>query len=691
MARMDHSTLKSILAAEKASALGGSQGSELAHQRALAMDYYLGEMDADTPVHQGRSRAVSTDVADTVDGIMPSLMDIFTAGDEVVRFDPVGPEDELAAAQETDFVNHVFHQENQGFAVLYSMMKDALIQKNGIAKFWWQEGLGESRETYLSLTDDAYALLLADDSVEVVEHTERADSPSAVGLGSMVESVAATSVLHDVVVLRRRPYGCVKVMAIPPEEFLISKRARSIVEAPYCAHRVRKTVSELIQAGYPRRIVENLPTGTAPATEEEQARATVDDNDRDEGSDINRAMRTVEVTEHYIRVDWDGDGIAELRKITTAGSSDEILDNEPYDRIPFAGITPILMPHRFWGRSVADLVVEIQKIKTALIRAVLDNAYFANNQRVEVAESHTTDHTLDDLLTNRPGGIVRTKMPGGLVPIPTNPIGPHIFPVLEYMDAAREVRTGVNRMAVGPDPNSLNPYSMTATGANLLASAAQQRIRLIARTFAETGMKDMFLGIHELILKHGKDARQVKLRDRWVTVDPRQWRTRQDMTVTVGLGTGTRDQVQAYLSSILQMQIRALEMQGGADGPLVTLTNVYNTLRKLTENAGFKSADPFFTAPDPRRMPVPQQGPDTAMMAAQERLQAAALKMQADAARHAREAELDARLGKYKADLDAQIAVYKANLEAAVAQRVAGLEAQIALIKPNVRPGGAIG
>jgi hypothetical protein len=690
---MDDSTLKSILAAEKAAALGGSQASELAHQRALAMDYYLGDMDADVPLHAGRSRAVSTDVADTVDGIMPSLMDIFTAGDEVVRFDPVGPEDELAAAQETDFVNHVFHQENPGFAVLYTMMKDALIQKNGIAKFWWQEDKSESRETYFSLTDDAYALLLADESVEIVEHTERSDAPSAYGgdLSGVGGSGLAGDFLHDVVVARRRTYGCVKVMAVPPEEFLLSKRARSIAEAPYCAHRTKKTISELIQAGYPRRIVEDLPSGAASSTEEEEARATVDDNDQDDGSEVNRAMRVVEVTEHYIRVDWDGDGVAELRKVTTAGPGNEILDNEPFDRIPFAGITPILMPHRFWGRSVADLVMDIQRIKTALIRAVLDNAYYVNNQRVEVAESHLGDQTLDDLLTNRPGGIVRTKMPGGLIPIPTNPIGGHIFPVLEYMDATREVRTGVNRMAVGPDPNTLNPYSMTATGANLLASAAQQRIRLIARTFAETGIKDLFLGMHELILKHGKEARQVKLRDRWVSVDPRQWRTRQDMTVTVGLGTGTRDQVQSYLGSILQMQIRALELQGGADGPLVTLTNIYNTLRKLTENAGFKSADAFFTAPDPSRAAVQPQGPDPAMIAAQERLQAATLKMQAEAARHAREAELDAQLGKYKADLDAQIAVYKANLEAAVAQRVAGIEAQLALIKPNIRPGGAIG
>ncbi|HEX2113492.1 MAG TPA: hypothetical protein VHM01_03725, partial [Alphaproteobacteria bacterium] len=623
---MDESALKSILQTEQAAAMGDSAASDLASQRAQAMDYYLGDMAEDMPAAPGRSRAVSTDVADTVDGIMPSLIDIFMASDEVARFNPVGPEDEEAAKQETDYVNHVFYQENRGFVVLHSMIKDALIQKNGIVKFWWEEGEKEERETYQNLPDDAFALLVADDGIELIEHTVRPDPSYAVP-----EAAEAAPQLHDAVVIRRKPYGCVRVVAVPPEEFLISKRARSIEEARYCAHKVKRSVSELIAAGYPRDVVENLPAGTSSATDEAQARATVDDNDEEDGFDTNRAMRLVEVTEHYIRVDWDGDGIAELRKVTTAGSGAEILDNEPIDMMPFAGITPILMSHRFWGRSVADLVMDIQRIKTALIRALLDNAYFANNQRMEVSESHANDHTLDDLLTNRPGGIVRTKMPGGLLPIPTNPIGGHIFPVLEYMDTTREVRTGVTRLAVGPDPNTLNPYSTTATGANLLANAAQQRIRLIARTFAETGIKDLFVGIHALILKHGKAARIVRLRDQWVTVDPRAWKTRKDMTVLVGLGTGTRDQVQNYLTTILQMQIRALEMQGGAAGPLVTLSNIYNTLRKLTENAGFTSADPFFTAPGAA---MPQAGPpqpDPQMVEAANRMQMERMKAEADA------------------------------------------------------------
>ncbi len=674
---MDETELKAVLAAERAAALGGMAGAELAAERARAMDYYLGDMDADMPAAEGRSRAVSTDVADTVDGIMPSLMDIFTGSDEIVRFAPMGPEDEAAAQQETDYVNHIFFHENDGFVVLHGMIKDALIQKNGIVKFWWEEGRDGERETYTDLTDDAFAAIALEASrglVEIVAYTAREVPPA-----DQAGEARPTTKLHDVVVIRGRSHGRVRVMAVPPEEFLISARARSIADAPYCAHVVKRTVSELIAAGYPREVIERLPSGTASAGDEAAARATVGDDDSQGEAVANAAMRLIAVTEHYIRVDWDGDGIAELRKITTAGPGDEILDNVPYDRMPFAGITPILMSHRFWGRSLADLVVDVQRIKTALLRALLDNAYFANNQRLEVAETHASDYTLDDLLTNRPGGIVRTRMPGGLTPIPSNPIGPHVFPVLEYMDATREVRTGVQRFAVGPDANALNPYNATATGANILASAAQQRIRLIARTFAETGIKDLFLGIHALVLKHGVGARTVKLRNAWVTVDPRQWKTRKDMTVLVGLGTGTRDQIQAYLSQILAMQVRAIEMQGGPSGPLVTLANVYNTLRRLVENAGFRTADAFFTAP--------AEGDGASPPAPDPRHAAAAQKLELEREK----AALDAQLAKYRADLDAEVALYKARLGAEVKQRIAALEAEVALTKPGVRPGGVVG
>jgi hypothetical protein len=670
---MDDIALKAILKAEKAAALTGgigNEGSTLTEQRSSAMDYYLGDISKDMPSIEGRSSAVSTDVADTVDGIMPSLMDIFTSSDEVAKFSAVGEEDEEAAQQETDYVNHVFWNDNPGFVVLHSMVKDALIQKNGVVKFWWEEGEEEKRETYESLTKDAYAMLVADKTVEIIEHTEHPDpagmyAPNAGDVRQDMQAggsaqTSAPGALHDVTVICRKPYGRVKVMAVPPDEFGIAKGARSIAESRYCNHTVLRTRSELISEGYSREIIDNLPAGTDVTNQEQQSRATVDDTGG-ATADVNKQMQEIEVTEHYIRLDYDDDGVAELRKVKTAGSGMEILDNEPFDGMPFAAITPILMSHQFFGRSLADVVNDIQKIKTALLRSMLDSAYFASNQRVEVSEQHATENTLDDLLTNRPGSVVRTKMPGGILPIPTQSVAGEMFPALEYMDQVRETRTGVTRNAVGPDADTLNKFAGTATGQNILATAAQQRIRMIARTFAETGIKDLFLGIHALILKHGEDARKVKLRDQWVEVNPRNWKTRKDMTVMVGLGTGTRDQVNAYLMNILGMQTQALTLQGSAGGPVVTLTNVYNTLRKLTENAGFRSADPFFTKPTPqdeekaKQPPPPDPKLQALQMKAQTDQQKAGMDMQAK--------QQDMEIKREAAQMDIQKSILEMRLE----------------------------
>lgn len=722
MAKMDEGKLKSILQAEKRAALGDAYGtadSDLSQQRAESMDYYQGDMDKYMPTAEGRSKALSTDVADTVDSLMPTLMDIFMGSDEVVRFAAVGAEDEEAALQETDYVNHCFFTENPGFTVLHSFIKDALIQKNGVVKYWWDEGDEEQRETYLNLTDDAFALLAAEETVEIIEHTEREGA----------DEYGQPALLHDATVIARKPYGRVKVMAVPPEEFLIARDAISIQDSRYCAHVTKKTRSELIDDGYPKSVIDDLPTGTEILGIEDEARDTVNDNDDStDGADVNHAMQKVEVTEHFIKVDYDDDGIAELRKVTTAGTGMEVLDNEPYDRMPFAGITPILMSHRFWGRAVADIVKEIQKINTALMRHMLDNIYYMNSQRLEIAESHMGDHTIDDVLTPRPGSPIRTKTPGGLNPIPTESIVQHVLPVIEHMHMVRETRTGVSRFNAGPNANSINPFNSTATGANIVATAGQQRIRLIARTFAETGIKDMFLGIHELILKHGKDARKVKLRNKWVTVDPRQWKTRKDMTVMVGLGTGTKDQIQQYLMQILEFQVQAIQMQGSASGPLVKLANVYNTLKKVVENAGYRDVDPFFTEPPENYQEPPKQDPKMAEVQGKLQLKQAEVQgnmqmkqaeMQADMQSEMQKAQMDAQLQResniadlnakrQEAVMDAQIEVFKAQLKAETDKMVGGMKAQtdliigemkaqleaaVAMARPekDVRSGGKVG
>src|SRR5882724_10165599 len=630
MSKMSPGDLRALLAAEKADALSAMSASKLSEERAAALDYYLGDMSRDMPAHDGRSKAVSTDVADTIEGLMPALMEIFSAGDEVVRFEPVGPEDVSAAEQETDYVNHVFMQQNAGFLVLYSFIKDALLSKVGIVKVWWETREEEERETYFDLDDAAFAIISADPEVEIVEHTVRkkeangewrignreeslgSGAPMATGeveppLSSPYSLLATRySPVHDVTVQRRRTYASARVEGVPPEEFGIARHARSIRDADYCFHDVLKSEAQLIAQGYDREQVRRLPSYVIADTIEARARDTVHESALGQGDDaLNSAGRLIRITEHYVRMDYEGDDKVSLYRITTGGEEGEVLerDGEPdvirEDAIPFAAMTPVIVTHRFFGRSIADLVMDIQRIKTALLRSLLDNAYLANNPRTELKESHATETTLDDLLVSRPGGIVRTKMPGGLSVITHPDIGGHVFPLLQYQDAMREWRTGVSRQGQGVDPNALQ--NQVATIANQMFNAAQAKVKMIARIFAETGIRDLFSLLHALVRKHGGARETVRLRNQWVAVDPRDWKARNDLTIHVGLGTGGKTEQLAHLMSLIGLQKEAL---AAGKSNLVSDANLYNSARELTKLLGLKNVDRYFT--DPRTQPAPQ-------------------------------------------------------------------------------------
>ena len=331
------------------------------------------------------------------------------------------------------------------------------------------------------------------------------------------------------------------------------------------------------------------------------------------------------------------------------------------DVIPFAAMTPVIITHRFFGRSVADLVMDIQRIKTALLRALLDNAYLANNPRTEVPESHVTETTLDDLLVSRPGGIVRTKMPGGLSVIQHPDIGGHVFPLLQYQDTTREWRTGVSRQGQGVDPNALQ--NQVATIANQMFNAAQAKVKLIARIFAETGIRDLFTLLHAVIRKHGGEPATVRLRNQWVTIDPRDWKERNDMTVNVGLGTGGKSEQLAHLNMIIAAQKEAI-----AAG-MVSPKNLYNSAKELTRLAGHKNVDTFFTPPgappdpnDPASAPItPPASPEIDEMnrhAEIEKLQA-----EADIATQNRKAEAEIALAERKFELERELKLLDARIK----------------------------
>lgn len=610
MPAMSTQALKALLQAEKADALGTHTASELVSERSKAMEYYLGEM-SDLKAPADRSQAVSTDVADTVEGLMPSMMEIFASSDETVEFEPVGPEDEDGAQQETDYVQHVFWQKNPGFVILYSYIKDALLQKNGIVKVFWDKGEKEEEETYLDTPAEVYAAIVAtaeEAGYQVVEHTENEDGT------------------HDLTLRRVTPYGCAKAANVPPEEFGITKRARSIRESDYCYHEPGNvTEAMLIEQGYDADVVKKLPTKGDTQSEEDLARNTVEDAVTAGGSGFNSATRLVTLTEHYIKCDYDGSGKPRLWKVVTGGNDGVVLtkkgkpDVEKVPFMPFAAMTPIIMPHRFFGRSVADLVMDIQRIKTALTRGYLDQLYLTVNPPTEMAEQFAGERTLDDLLTNRPGRVIRTKQPGGLIFHRPSSQGAEVLPAIEYFDATREWRTGVTRQGQGIDAKSLADQS--ATAAVQMFTMAQARMRLIARIFAETGIKDLFLLLHATIRLHDRQQNTVRLRNKWVPIDPREWKTRDDMTVRVAM-TGSKEQQMAFLLNLLGLQKEVLAAGIGLAKP----GNIYNSLKKLVELAGLKSVEPYFTDPeavDESGQPVnpaqPQQDPK--MVEAQGKLQ----------------------------------------------------------------------
>ena len=607
------SELSSILHSEISSSLGYI-GSDVTSQRQKSLEYYFGEPFGNE--QEGRSQVVSTDVSDVIESILPTLLRTFAASDDVVRCDPVTAEDEEVARQASDYLNYVFNKDNDGFVALYTLFKDALIQKNGIAKIYWDTSQKQEQETYEKLSEDEYIMLIDEDGVDVKEHTEYADQDAITAKQKMMEQTddpmlmqqiedAPTPMLHDCVITRIETYGKVKIETIPPEEFLIERRAKSLQDANFLAHRTTVTRTELIEAGFDADIVSRLPSDVADKYNEEKiARHRNLDYDFDSNSG-EASTDEITIFECYSRIDVEGDGIAKLRKVTIAGTGGyEILDNELCDSIPFVSLTPIMVPHRFFGRSVSEMTEDLQLIKSTVMRQLLDNMYLTNNNRVAVMDGQVN---LDDLLTNRPGGVVRTKGSPGqvMMPMQTQTINQQAFPLLEYLDTVREQRTGITRYSQGMDADSLNK---TATGVNVILTQAQMRVELIARIFAETGVKDMFTKIFELVVKHQDKERIIKIRNTFVPFRPMEWRNRCNISINVGLGTGSRDQQLAILNNILQTQLKALELQGTPAGPMVNLRNIYNTLSKIVENAGLKNAGLFFTDPDVgmQQMPPPQ-------------------------------------------------------------------------------------
>ena len=602
--KLDDPTLRSILQGQINNAIG-YLGGLLSDQREKSLEYYQGDPLGNEMA--GRSQVVSTDVADTVESLLPNLLRVFTSSDKVVRCEPVRAEDEPIADQATAYLNHIFYKENDGFTLLYNFFKDALIEKNGILKIFYDETEDVEHETYKNLTDEEYKVLVDNPEVEILEEEVRDDEKAAESIEIIKEQMSNNMMaveaeeiqmpipqLHDCKIKRISLKGKIKVESIPPEEFLIDKSAVKLEDAEYVGHRVQLTRTQLVQMGYDKDEVYNLPTSdsTILNTEKLARFRNIEDYPYDTSNDP--STQKIEIYENYIRYDYDGDGIAELRKVVSVGSSAyTILENMPCDQIPFVSVTPIPMPHRFYGRSIAELVEDIQLMKSTVMRQLLDNMYLTNNNRVAIMDGMVN---MDDLLTTRPGGVVRTKQPPNQVmqPLQAQPISQQAFPLLEYLDQVREVRTGVTKYNQGLDSESLNK---TATGISAIMNQTQMRSELVARIFAETGVKDLFRKMFALSIKYQDKEKIIQLNGEYIPVLPTEWKDRFNVTITVGLGTGTKEQQIMMLNNILQKQLQAFELQGRRDYPMVTMKNIYNTLSKVIENAGLQTVESYFIDP----------------------------------------------------------------------------------------------
>ena len=554
---------------------------QIESDREKAFEYYLQQPYGNEL--EGRSAVVTSEVADAIHWMLPSLMKTFTSSENIAAFDPRGPMDEEAARQETDYINHVFYKECDGFKILYDWFFDALLLKNGVIKVGWDSNEQVTHETYSKLTNDEFTMLAGEREMEIDNYDVDEDG------------------MIDAEFTRTCNKGKAFVEVVPPEEFYIDPNYEhlSLDESPFICHETRISKSDLIQSGFDKELVEEMNNHyTVNGEAVSDARnADIGTTSFDTQDSQDESVNEILVSECYVRVDYDGDGIAELRHIVIFNRT-EIALNEEADTIPFVSITPVPVAHRFYGRSIADQTMDLQLQKSTLLRNILDNLYLTNNQEKIVLDGGAN---LEDLLTSRPGGVKREYVPNAIRPMPVTPFTGHPYQMLEYFDEMKENRTGVTKYNQGMDAESLN---QTATGVNKIMTASQSRMDLIARLFAD-GIRQLMIKLHGVLLKNQNKEKVVKLRGTYVQVDPSEWRERTQMTVNVGLGTSDSQQQLSSLQMVLGLQMQA--MGAGMTTPAL----IYNTFTKIVEAAGLKTPELYFTPP--QQMPMQgqqQQQPD---------------------------------------------------------------------------------
>jgi len=626
---------------------------------------------------EGWSQIVTSDVQDTIEWILPELVDIFTSTDRAVEFEPSTSAEVKGAEEATDTCNFIFTKDNNGFLLLMTAFKDALMLRNGYLH-WRKETQQKVDAMTVRGIPEMQARMMEQEGWERPDEERITYIPQPVidpNMGIVVVGEDGLPLMGEPLMTMRMTRMSeqkkIKVEALDPEMVLIDRSWTSpeLDDCPYVARLMEVTLSDLRQMGFDDVDADELAASDRPnggSTIHDQALRRPNDGEyREEDTQGGIDSEDESQTTGWLRIEWvlcdrDGDGIAERLEIYRLG--DKVLSAEDCSQVPVATWSPILIQHQWDGMSVAESVADIQRLRTELMRQVVNNAVLANNPRNTVlTDAQGAPYAdVDDLLDGRPGGFVRMKRENALGVEATPFVGAQMFGMMEYIDHMREQRTGVSKQQQGLDPNTLR-NDRTAQEVVMTANAAKQRIKLIARMASELLLKPVFKGILKLLTEGDMDALAYRNRGQFVQVDPSQWRDTYHMTVNVGLGTGDKQQQLAILNQLFQTQMGVLQ---SPLGPMLLKPQlIYNTQAKMLDAAGFRNVQDYWTDPGPAPFPPPQQQPPEAVIKAQAQQQIEGMKLQANGQLEQMRMQQEAQIAQLRAQYQQQTDIVRQRAE----------------------------
>lgn len=627
---MKDSRFKPVKKAELASlvdrAIHSSVGfydSKLSQEREDVLSYYNGKLPR--PVHSGNSRYVSMDVFDSVESMKAILLETFSAGNKIVSFDPQGPEDVLDARVATEYCDYVVHRQNDSFQIFSDVIQDGLMARVGVVKVYWDKIEEEVEEEFEGITADDVDILASSPDVSSVK--VEMDPMTGLFSGELKRTLDKSKICIDV---------------IPPEEFLITPQARSIKEAPFVAHRTRKTYSDLLKMGYDKKLVMSIGAeDDAELTMDPEFLARHDSVGADrlnlDADEIQEQSKYVMVYECYLYLDMKGDGETKLHKVTKSGNV--ILDVEEVDAKPFKAFCPLPVPHAFYGTNYAHKVIPTQNARTVLMRGILDHTVTTNNPRYGVVKGALTNPK--ELIENRFGGIVNMTRPDGVFPLQQASLNPFVFQTIQLLDEDKEEVTGVSKLSQGLNKDAVSKQN-SAGMVESLVGMSQQRSKIIARNFS-TFIKELYLEVYRLALAYENEEKIIEVAGAFQRVSPNTWADRKDVSVELRLGYGEQEREAQKYMMVHQMLSADPTMQ-----ELYQPNNRFAMVKAILEKGGIKNVAEFLTSPEQ----VPPKQPDPMLLKQIELEERKIAAQEAVSMASAKKVEYNAELERMRIEMD---------------------------------------